>query len=271
MGSDDHKGRPGAAPPGSGSFGVYGGLTCIWAEELTRQGLWRALKARRCYGTTGQRIRLEVTADEWPMGTEFTAGEPPEIRVQVWGTAPIERVDVFRGLQQVYSYPEKVVRDEDRVRVAWSGQRIRARNRLVRWDGGLSLDQGKILSATDYAFDSASEGIEEISERAVSWKSVTTGDADGVILQPPATVLSFNTPVIQHAVSLAEIAGGPIAVEAGGIDIKVVFEHQPLGIGRDVEFSFRESELLAGCHPCWVRVVQTDGAKAWSSPIYAII
>ena len=271
VGSDDHKGRPGAAPPGSGSFGVYGGLTCIWAEELTRQGLWRALKARRCYGTTGQRIRLEVTADEWPMGTEFTAGEPPEIRVQVWGTAPIERVDVFRGLQQVYSYPEKVVRDEDRVRVAWSGQRIRARNRLVRWDGGLSLDQGKILSATDYAFDSASEGIEEISERAVSWKSVTTGDADGVILQPPATVLSFNTPVIQHAVSLAEIAGGPIAVEAGGIDIKVVFEHQPLGIGRDVEFSFRESELPAGCHPCWVRVVQTDGAKAWSSPIYAII
>ena len=61
-------------------------------------------------------------------------------------------------VEQVYSYPEKVVRDEDRGRVASSGQRIRARNRLVRWDGGLSLDQGKILSATDYAFDSASGG-----------------------------------------------------------------------------------------------------------------
>ena len=101
------------------------------------------------------------------------------------GTAPIERVDVFRG----------------------SGQGIRARNRSVRWDGGLSLDQGKILSATDYAFDSASEGIKEVSDRAVSWKSVTKGDADGVILQldvPPATVLSFNTPVIQHTVSQAD-------------------------------------------------------------------
>ena len=83
-GSDDHKERPGAAPPGSGSFGVYGGLTYIWAEERTRQGLWRALKVRRCYGTTGPRIRLEVTADEWPMGTEFTTDEPPGIRVQVW-------------------------------------------------------------------------------------------------------------------------------------------------------------------------------------------
>ena len=79
--------------------------------------------------------------------------------------------------------------------------------RPVRWDGGISLDQGKILSATDYAFDSASEGIKEVSDRAVSWKSVTKGDADGVILQldvPPATVLSFNTRVIQHTVSQAD-------------------------------------------------------------------
>lgn len=270
-GSDDHKGRPGAAYPGSGSFGVYGGLTCIWAEELTREGLWEALKARRCYGTTGQRIRLEVTADGHPMGSEYAADGPPELQVRVWGTAPIERVDVFRGLEQVYSYPEEIERAEDRVRVAWSGQRIRARNRLVRWDGGLSIDQGKILAAKGYAFDSAAEGIEDMSERAVSWKSVTTGDADGVVLHLEAedeAVLSFDTPVIQHAVSLAEIAEGPVVVEAGGIDIQVVFERLPLGVGREVAFSFREEKLAPGCHPYWVRVVQTDGAKAWASPIY---
>ena len=96
-GSDDHKGRPGAAPPGSGSFGVYGGLTCIYAAELTREGLWEALKARRCYGTTGQRILLEVTADGKPMGAAYQASQPPEISVKVIGTAPIERVDIFRG------------------------------------------------------------------------------------------------------------------------------------------------------------------------------
>jgi hypothetical protein len=214
---------------------------------------------------------LEVTADGQPMGAEFAADGPPELQVKVWGTAPIERVDIFRGLEQVYSYPETIERAADRVRVAWSGQRIRARNRLVRWDGGLSLDRGKILSATGYAFDSASEGIEEASERAVSWKSVTTGDADGVVLQveaPDEAVLSFDTPVVQHAVSLAEIAAGPVVVEAGGIDIQVIFQREPLGVGREVEFSFKEAELPAGCHPYWVRVVQTDGAKAWASPIY---
>ena len=271
LGSDDHKGRPGAAPPGSGSFGVYGGLTCIYATELTREGLWEALKARRCYGTTGQRILLEVTADDQPMGAAYQASQPPEIAVNVVGTASIERVDIFRGLQQIYTFPEMTERAEDQIRVAWSGQRIRARNRLVRWDGSLEIDRGQILEADGYAFDTPAEGIAEITERSISWKSVTTGDADGVILRlnaPLETTFDFKTPVLNQTVSLREIDDAPVVVNAGGIDIKVVFERLPLGIGREVKFTFQEAALPAGCHPYWVRVLQTDGAKAWASPIY---
>ena len=82
-------------------------------------------------------------ADGWPMGTKFTTDEPPEIQVQVWGTAPIEQVDIFRGLEQVYSYPEQVARDEDPVRVAWSGQRIRARNRMGTLGRGVIARSGE--------------------------------------------------------------------------------------------------------------------------------
>ena len=273
-GSDDHKGRPGAAHPGSGSFGVYGGLTCIYAGELTRKGLWEALKARRCYGTTGQRILLEVNADGHPMGSAYQASEPPNISVRVLGTAPIERVDIFRGLKQVYTFPETIDRSKDSIRVAWSGQRIRARNRLVRWDGTLEIDRGQILSAEGYAFDSPAEGINEVTQQTVSWKSVTTGDADGVVLKldaPPETLLDFKTRILNRSLSLAEIAEGPVVANAGGIDIKVAFEYLPLGAGREIAFTFRETELPSGCHPYWVRVVQTDGAKAWASPIYVTI
>ncbi len=273
-GSDDHKGRPGAAPPGSGSFGVYGGLTCIYAAELTREGLWEALKARRCYGTTGQRILLDVTADGTPMGGAYQASQPPEISVNVVGTAPIERVDIFRGLERIHTVPTTTERAGDQIRVAWSGQRIRARNRLVRWDGSLEIDRGRILGAKGYAFDSPAEGIEGVTDRTVSWKSVTTGDADGVILRLDASseaTLDFKTPVLNQRVSLQEIGDSPIIVEAGGIDMKVVFERLPLGIGREVAFTFREAALPIGCHPYWVRVLQTDGAKAWASPIYVTI
>jgi hypothetical protein len=270
-GSDDHKGRPGAAHPGSGSFGVYGGITCIYAGELTREGLWEALKKRRCYGTNGQRILVDVTVGGQPMGSDLEVDLPPEVAVKVWGTAPIEKIDIFRGTEIVYTYPETIPREENRVRVAWSGQRIRARNRLVRWDGGLRLLGGRIINAEGFAFDSASEGIQSADEQSVTWTSVTTGDADGVILTldaPDDATLDFDTPVLKRSLSLKGIADGPVVIEAGGIDMQVVFEQMPFGIGREVAFTFAEDSLASGCHPYWVRVTQTDGGKAWVSPVY---
>ena len=270
-GSDDHKGRPGAAHPGGGSFGVYGGLTCVYASELTREGVWEALRARRCYATTGQRILLDVRVAGHPMGSDCRLSEPPEISVQVHGTAPIERVDIFRGAELIYAYPEAQPRARDRVRVAWSGQRIRARNRRVVWDGSLSLDQGRITAAEGYAFDTPAEGIRSIADRCVTWRSVTTGDADGVVLSldaPLDTRLQFSTQVLCHSVALRDIAEGPVEIDAGGVDMKLVLEQLPLGSGDSLSFTFQESRLDAGCHPYWVRVLQTDGAKAWSSPVF---
>ena len=136
------------------------------------------------------------------------------------------------------------------------------------------IDKGQILEAEGYAFDTPAEGIEAVTERTVSWKSVTTGDADGVILRldaPPDTALTFRTAVLNRTVTLQEIIDSPAVVDAGGIDMKVVFERLPLGIGREVAFTFKEVALPTGCHPYWVRVLQTDGAKAWASPIYVTI
>ena len=270
-GSDDHKGRPGAAHPGSGSFGVYGGITCVYAKELTRAGLWEAIKKRRCYGTNGQRILVDVTVGGQPMGSDLEVDLPPEVAVKVWGTAPIEKVDVFRRTEIVYTYPETIPREENRVRIAWSGQRIRARNRLVRWDGGVRLSGGRIANAEGFAFDSASEGIQSADEHSVTWTSVTTGDADGVILTldaPDDATLDFDTPVLKRSVSLKEIVEAPVVIEAGGIDMQVVFEQMPTGIGHEVAFTFAEDNLASGCHPYWVRVTQIDGGKAWVSPVY---
>ncbi len=270
-GSDDHKGRPGAAHPGSGAFGVYGGITCVYAEELTRESVWEALKARRCYGTNGPRVLVEMTVGGQPMGSDLTTRVPPEIALKVWGTAPIEKVDLFRGTDVIYTHPQTIPRQQNRVRIAWSGQRIRARNRLVRWDGAVRLDKGRIAEAIGFAFDSASEGIQSADDHSVTWTSVTTGDADGIILTldaPSDATLDFETPVLSHSLRLSEIATGPVVIGAGGIDMQVVFERAPVGIGREVAFTYRENELLPGCHPYWARIAQIDGGKAWVSPVY---
>ncbi len=58
--SDGHKGQPGAEGPGAGDFGINNGLPCVLTDSLTRESIFAALKARRCYGTTGPRIDLEA-------------------------------------------------------------------------------------------------------------------------------------------------------------------------------------------------------------------
>ncbi len=60
--SDGHKGRVGASFPGASFFGAYGGLTCYHANELSRDGIFEALRSRRHYGTTGNRMYVDVRA-----------------------------------------------------------------------------------------------------------------------------------------------------------------------------------------------------------------
>jgi hypothetical protein len=58
--SDGHKGRHGASHPGASLFGAYGGLSCLLAKDLTRDGLFEALRSRHHYATTGCRAHLDV-------------------------------------------------------------------------------------------------------------------------------------------------------------------------------------------------------------------
>src|SRR5207253_2579544 len=100
--SDGHKGRPGASHPGASQFGAYGGLTCVLADALTREAVFEALKARRCYGVTAaQRIHVELAVNGLPMGAEGRARGPVRITGRVAGTGAVERADVFRGLELI--------------------------------------------------------------------------------------------------------------------------------------------------------------------------
>ena len=100
--SDGHKGRPGASHPGASTFGAYGGLTCVLADSLTREAVFDAIKARRCYGVTAaQRIHVELAVNGLPMGAAARAEGPVTVRGRVVGTGPIERVDIFRGLDHI--------------------------------------------------------------------------------------------------------------------------------------------------------------------------
>ena len=98
--SDNHVGMPGRSYPGDRQIHTPfpGGLCAVWAEELTRDSLFAALRARRCYGTTGARIVLRFSIGGVAMGGMVSGHEPLSGRIEVAGTDKITSVELVRDL-----------------------------------------------------------------------------------------------------------------------------------------------------------------------------
>jgi hypothetical protein len=102
---DGHDGHPGLSHLASPS----GGLAAILSEDLTREGVLAALKARRVYATNGPRILLQTSLGGRAMGSAIEAASlttrgqtdpsADELRVRVVAPGPLERVDLIRGGQ----------------------------------------------------------------------------------------------------------------------------------------------------------------------------
>lgn len=107
---DSHDGHPGNAH----LAGPTGGLAAILTDELTREGILKALRARRVYATSGARIVLRTSLGTTRMGGVLsTSGQASthDLALRVIATAPLVRVDIVRSGAQVGSLPCNGVRE----------------------------------------------------------------------------------------------------------------------------------------------------------------
>jgi len=275
-GSDDHKGRPGAAAPGSGSFAVRGGLTCAWAGDLTREALWEALRARRTSCTTGARIIARLrTGDGYWMGAEV-AGQThaPTLQARVIGLGPLAEVTIQRGTETVYRHDLGTRPSHNAIRVAWRGARILDRNRQQVWDGWLRIEGALVRQARGYALDEPNEAVTVDADGLVRWRSRTAGDEDGVdLLLDDASrgTLTFVTDLCSFTLDLANLVDRH-EHRAGGVDRAVVVERLPAAPGpAEVAFAWTDPSPLPQWNAYHLRAKQTDGQIAWTSPIFVEI
>ncbi len=275
--SDGHKGRPGAEYPGASTFGSRGGLTCVLAPRLDRRAVWEALRARHFYATTGARIYLDVRTDGGAiMGDVMTARESPRLLVRVVGTAPIERIEFRNGMEVIKSFRPYTKADLGRrVKLLWQGARYRGRGRAAAWDGGVRVEGNRILSFQPVNFDNPLRRCEQVSPNALRWQSVTTGGWAGVILELAGTrrgVLKVRTEQKNMTVPVKALGLRGRTVSAGGLRLKLQAYRLPdTNTVRDMVLPpYRPRGLRPGDNPFYVHVVQEDGHRAWSSPIYLV-
>ena len=284
--SDDVYSKPGESIPGVGLFAVHGGLTCAYARGLDRESLWAAFFDRRVYGTTGERIALRFKAGDHWMGEEIEADGPVTFSAQVVGTNGIERIDLFRGLKRAYRHVGRAEGPLNRIKVIWRGSRSKHRRRQVVWQGSIQLSDGSFDDVRSYRFDYPNEELAREGDRTLSFRTLTSGDEDGVILSVVGSdraVLTLDAETsfrnqfgsggstsepFRLSIPIRDLSAEDWVHEVGPLDREVVVRRVAETYHRKASFTWTEKEAPRGTTAYWIRVLQQDGAIAWSSPIF---
>ena len=85
--------------------GLSGALTGIYAERLTAESIFEALRERRCFATNGSRIFMDARADGTLMGQEAKVSDRRvTLSLHAVGTRPIRSAVLVRDGEQIRTF-----------------------------------------------------------------------------------------------------------------------------------------------------------------------
>jgi hypothetical protein len=284
--SDNHRGYPGA----------YGeGVVGVWAKELSRAALFEAIRSRRTYAATGDRIVLEVTLNGQAMGSELPNTGDREIAVRVEGQDPIAMIELVRNGKVIErNFPEDDAspvklpgRAKCRLQYGWGPWAALDLGRTCQWDLSIGLDKGRFVQALP-CFQSGPyeedmrDRLRVVSQRELQLKSFTSrvkcyaedptkavvmeleGDADSVL------TVQLRKPIEQTvSARLADLIEDNIVTFTGVFTSESYIVQRlvaPSEYAATVRWNDRQSQPSADWY--YVRVTQHNGHVAWSSPIW---
>ena len=230
-----------------GVAGVWGlGLLAALAPEQTREALWEALKARRVYGVTGDRIQLDFVINDHPMGSVIRTVGPPQVRVKVVASQALDRIELLRNNRVVYTHchsgtwdvPAGEPQAHAKLKIECGWGPTPQYNFVVepkRWQGKLSLAGGRLWSV-EPCFTYWDQKVDPLEEQVCSWQLTT---APRELHQRPysrqALIFEVEAPLDapmtlklndwETALSLAEVMDGSQVVGFVG-DAKVQIEER---------------------------------------------
>lgn len=283
--SDDHTCRPGLSYPlqrfGIRSFDVKSGFTAVYADQLQKEDIWKAIKSRHCYATTFARIILDVQSNGHGIGDELTTSQRPELKINVVGTAPLDYIEINRGCEVVKRISMDAATDHVKksLKITWGGVRVKTRLKHADWAGSLYLDKGRLLKAETFAFDRCDQGLKLMTANTLQWDSSTSGDVDGLVIQLDAesdATIHFHTKLVDFTIPVADITDDVTCYDVGGINLRVELQMVScnyLAQQDDLRqytaaVSYVDESPEAKEAAYWVKVQQKDGHTAWSSPLF---
>ncbi len=282
IGSTDHH----SAHPGS-----YGhGRLAVWADSLTRDGILRALRARRCYALTGDRIALEFSINDAMMGAVLSPAAGRHVEVAVCGGAALEAVEVVRNGQVIGRWMPPIggpiIAPDEPVKVClevgWG-----PKGEEVEWDVALAVEGGRLLGVeprfrgpdivaprADHRAVGKLSRWERADEKSVTFTTCTWGNPATTtpgtqamcleIAGEPSTRLAATINGQTIVVTLGQLLQGAHAGYLGGFLTPAYRFHRAVPAGRyTCEFALtdRADAPFPGPHPALPPPLQRE--KDW--------
>lgn len=287
--TDNHAGYPGA-------WGC--GVTGVFAEELTRESIFDAIKKRRTIAVTGDRIAMEFQVNSCPIGG-VTKRESGCIKLQgtIRGWDRIAEIEIIKN-GKVWARPAFVpVGNHKRklVRLEWGWGHDTGE---YAWDGRVSVQGGVITNiypcfgaernwTTPKDEHNADEPV--LVRHQITGRTDTTLQFKSITVPNPSTRLSSTNALVFEldgndsariavhmngtgvAVSLEELSQGTRSFFCGDWLDPAFCLHRVVNAEEyDVRFELEDTTApsSSGTDYYYLRVRQANGQYGWTSPVF---
>jgi hypothetical protein len=300
--SDDHLSHPGYTSGSRRGFKQRGGLAAVNAPELTTDTIFDALRNRQAYATSGERMILAATMNGEAMGTRQTYTETRVVEGQVMGTASIATVELIKNgdVIRTLDYSVTELSSHAFIQVNMDSDSVvftRDNPRGSRpWYGSLEVTGAKLIGVESPSFQNTRIEKAEIdadNPNVIDFVTTTRGRINNMVLEldgvsddtvisvhldqglesgtAPVRIRQFaNIPAADVNFTFSDFEGGEIHhdfqvdVHTDTLSLKIIDPESPM----DQTFSINDTTDPAYGDYYYVRVRQTDGALAWSSPFW---
>jgi hypothetical protein len=255
-----------------------------------------AFKARRTYGVSGDRIELDFRLNGRWMGETIPATNSRNIHVKAKGLDSIDHVEVLRNNEVIYrNHPvDRKIRPSCwkrpifcRIEFGWGPWGDLNMARICDWQFRVNASDGKIITATPCfqsgPFDEKRRNkittvndkkceVISYTSRMQAYEEKATNSIILEILGSPKTKLtiSLNQPVQKTITkSLEQLTQSSDTTFTGPFTSESMLLHRIVfSENYRTEFELIDKRKTEKTDWYYVRVVQSNGSLAWSSPIW---
>jgi hypothetical protein len=285
--TDHHAGFP-------GSYGD--GRVAVLTQAKTREAIWEALQARRCYAVTGDKIRCQMELDGAPMGGVAPGSERAVLSLDVSGSDGLDQVVIYQNARPWRTLAGneldgKAPADRFKVRLEmgwgrssdpylWQGTARVADGAIAGVEGcfrGVSRLAPSAELADDPGVNALRNGILVRSAGEVVWECSSFANVSTLHPQTASVVLEIAGDARTELV--VEANGVRLSQTLGQLCARGIAQHtrpwasEALLLHRAVParaYCFRQSWDLGRSEPgdtWYVEIRQANGQYAWLSPV----